>query len=97
MLQLYALLYVCINGLLQADEQKVDVRFSGGKQRVYVRWAVPEEKLEWDGAPFLGQMVHVGVCTSGGDTVIARDMRLIHWAVRHEVSSEAVARAIFEI
>lgn len=97
-LQLYSLLYVGIDGHLQAEETKVDVRFGSGKIRVYVRWAVPSVGLEWDGRDAVGtdKMFHIDVDGPGGEKVVSRNMRCVWFAVSHSVNHEAAARAIFE-
>jgi len=101
-LQVYSLLFVAIDGRLQAEEQKVDVRHSGKKTRVYVRWAVPASGLEFDPRNYHGARVPMAdrtfdvVVWGANDVVVRAAMRCTHFAVGHEVDRPARARAIFE-
>jgi hypothetical protein len=95
--QFFAVFFVVLDGSLQCFQQKVDVRLGPERHRVYVRWAVPTTRLEWDGAPFVGTDRPVRVVVFGAsEHVIARDMQCRWFAVRHDVKDVAVARAIFE-
>jgi hypothetical protein len=92
----FGMLFVAINGSLQAMEQKLDVRVSTERTRVYMRSAVPDSGLEFDPERQYGQEEHeVCVLCPGGET-IRRRMRLAHFALGHDVGKIAVARYIFE-
>lgn len=97
-LQMYALLFVTIDGQLQSQEQSVDVRHGADKVRVYVRWACPASGLEWDGSESVGSTRQFRVCVigTGGEAVVDRNMRCTWFAVSHAVNDCATARAIFE-
>jgi hypothetical protein len=98
LLAFYSPLYVAINGSLQMDAQRVDVRHGPDKSRVYVRWAVPTKGLEFDGADSVGTDRAFAVCVLGPgcEAVIARNMYCRWFALGHTVNQESVARAIFE-
>ena len=97
-MQLYSIMFAVIDGRLQAEEQSVDVRVGPDRRRVYVRWAVPQAGLEWDGCPYVGtdRTCRVQVLQGHGELVINEDMRCVWFAVSHSVNKEATARAIFE-
>jgi len=92
----YSLLFVVVDGQLQAEEQKVDVRVGPLKTRVYMRSAVPAAKLELDGRDRVGETFRVQVIGPGGESMVNADMQLRHFAVKHGVSEHAVARYVFE-
>lgn len=98
-LQLYAMLFVVVDGTLQAEEQKVDYRCSAARIRVYMRAAVPQGGLEFDPRAAMledGRTHRVQVIAGGGELLVNRDMRCTHFAVGHAVNKEACARYIFE-
>ena len=97
-LRLYSLMYLTIDGNLQTEEQKVEVRVGPEKSRVYARWAVPETGFEFDGRQHVGsgRTFDIGVIGAAGEYVIARPMSCVWFAIGHSVNTCACARAIFE-
>jgi hypothetical protein len=95
---LYSLMYLTIDGSLQAEEQKVEVRIGPEKTRVYARWSVPEAGLEFDGRQYVGSdgTLDVGVIGAAGEYLVNRRMTCVWFAVGHSVDNCACARAIFE-
>jgi len=97
-LQLHAVLFAVIDGRLQAEEQRVDVRCSADRIRVYMRSAVPQGGLEFDATESIKtrRQHRVKVIGPRCDAIVRADMRCIHFAVGHAVNKEACARYIFE-
>lgn len=97
-LRLYALMYLTVDGHLQVEEQKIDVRVGPDKTRVYVRWAVPEMGIEFDGRSHVGtgRTFDIGVIGPRGAYVANGPMRCVWFAAGHSVNECAQARAIFE-
>jgi hypothetical protein len=92
-------LRIGIDGALQDEECKIDVRYAGNKTRVYVRWVVSQQGFEWDGRESAGSDREYHVLVIGeqsAEPVINRKMRCIWFAVGHKVSEVVHARAIFE-
>lgn len=98
-IQFYSLMFVVIDGHLQAEEQSVDVRLGGDRKRVYVRWAVPVSGFEWDGRPYVGtdRTVQIAVLGPGAEYVINGQARCVWFAASHGVNTAVCARAIFEV
>jgi hypothetical protein len=97
-LTFYTLLFVVVDGHLQAQEQKVDVRCNASRVRVYMRASVPARGLELDCRESVvsGRLYRVGVLGPAGEYVVVGDMRCTHFAIGHTVNKEACARYIFE-
>jgi hypothetical protein len=92
-------LFLVIDGNVQSDETKVDVRYGGERTRVYVRWNVPTNGLEWDGRGKVGTARRFGIAVFGpktGEAVLRSAMSLVWFAVGHRVGERVFARAIFE-
>lgn len=92
----YSLLFVIIDGSLQAEVQKVDARIGSDRTRVYLRCAVPTLGLELDGRNAIGREFQVVVFGPGGEPIVGRDMTLRHFAISHEAGHAACARYVFE-
>lgn len=111
-LKFYSIMLTALNGHIQHEQQKVDVRQSGSKVRVYMRSAVSIDGIEFDGAPYLGtdKTVRVNVVRTtrvpgplndeefnSAESIVCRDMRLMHFAMSGSIDREpACARYIFE-
>lgn len=99
-LHFYANPLVAINGSLQWEIQKFDVRMSGGKVRLYMRSCVPAGGLECDPRSYDGIKRRFAIRVldqASGEYMFTRnDMRCLHFALGHQVGHESVARYIFE-
>jgi hypothetical protein len=91
---------IVIDGLMQHHVTRLDVRSSlQGGTRIYLRWCVPEDRLEWDGrdSAYYGRTCSVTVGT--GSFVVANgNARVAHFAVGQTDQAHVVlARAILMI
>jgi len=92
------MLYVSIDGHLQCEETKVDVRFGPEKVRCYVRWILPTTGFEFDGRRAVkeGQIHRIQVFGGLGD-VVRGNAKCIWFAVGQSSQGEwPHTRAIFE-
>jgi hypothetical protein len=97
-IQFYADLRVAIDGNLQQEAQKLDVRCSAGRIRVYMRSVVPQDRLEFDARESVAseRMHRVHVVTSKGEQILRAEMKVKHFAIGQTVNKMALARYIFE-
>lgn len=91
---------IVIDGFMQHHVTRLDVRSSlQGGTRIYVRWCVPEDRLEWDGRESSCHGRTCSVTVGTGSFVVAHgNARVAHFAVGQADPSHVVlARAILMI
>lgn len=92
-------LLVTIDGTLQTEEQRVDLRWGPAGPRLYCRWAVPDTGLEFDGRPHVGtdRTFRVTVMGPRGEMILTGyEMSLQHFAVGQTGPTNLpCARAVF--